>query len=83
MDSYSDKLGGRKQQRGDLRDMVKEGGSEAGSVEGSIISSSKAQAGQYEIEIYVFSNKFYASCSCMGDNSSSFKHQIRVKAPLE
>lgn len=27
MDSYSGKLGGRKQQRGDLRDMVKEAGS--------------------------------------------------------
>lgn len=43
MDYYSGKLGGRKQQRGDLRDMVKEGGSEVGSGEGSIICRSKAQ----------------------------------------
>lgn len=58
MDSYSGKLGGRKQQRGDLRDMVKEGGSEVGSVEGSIICSSKAQGGQYETGIWFFLTNF-------------------------
>lgn len=83
MDPYSGKLGGRKQQRRDLRDMVKEGGSEVGSVEGSIVCSSKAQGGQYEMGIYVLSNKFYASCSCMGENGSGFKYEVRVKAPLE
>lgn len=62
MDYYSGKLGGRKQQREDLRDMVKEGGSEAGSGEGSSICRSKAQGGQYEMGIYVLSNSIYASC---------------------
>lgn len=83
MDSYSGKLGGKKQQGGDLRDMVKERGSEVGSVEGSIICSSKAKGGQYEMGIYVLSNKFYAFFSCKVDNSSSCKYQARVKAPLE
>lgn len=58
MDPYSGKLGGRKQQRGDLRDMVKKGGSELGSVEGSIICSFKAKEGSMRWESMFYLTNF-------------------------
>lgn len=67
MDSYSGKLGGRKQQRGDLRDVVEEGGS---IVEWFFLSDPSPAVRRHREggarRESVLPDKFYAPCSLCG-----------------